>query len=155
MSKEFNESVDVLFNKVEDLVSTKTVVGDAITIGDITIIPLIEVSVGAAAGTSSNLASSPQSKINKSTGGVGAKITPSAIMVIQNGSVQIMNINNPDAISKLIDMAPSVTSKINFSNIFSNRNKNEDNSDIDNEEDDNVGKNVDIDIDEKNVSEDF
>lgn len=151
MSKEFNESVDILFNKVEDLVSTKTVVGDAITIGDITIIPLIEVSVGAAAGTSSNLASSPQSKINKSTGGVGAKITPSAIMVIQNGSVQIMNINNPDAISKLIDMAPSVTSKINFSNIFSGRNKNNEA----NQDDEVVETEIDIDLDEKVVTEDF
>ncbi len=32
MGKDFSESVDVLFHKVEDLVSTKTVVGEAITL---------------------------------------------------------------------------------------------------------------------------
>ena len=39
MSKDFNEAVDVLFHKVDDLVSTKTVVGDAIVVGDMTLLP--------------------------------------------------------------------------------------------------------------------
>ena len=47
MSKDFNEAVDVLFHKVDDLVSTKTVVGDAIVVGDMTLLPLIDVAVGA------------------------------------------------------------------------------------------------------------
>ena len=38
MSKDFNEAVDVLFHKVDDLVSTKTVVGDAIVVGDMTLL---------------------------------------------------------------------------------------------------------------------
>ena len=50
MGKDFNASVEVLFNKVDDLVSTKTVVGEAIVIGDITLLPLIEVAVGVGAG---------------------------------------------------------------------------------------------------------
>ena len=45
MSKDFNEAVDVLFHKVDDLVSTKTVVGDAIVVGDMTLLPLIDVAV--------------------------------------------------------------------------------------------------------------
>ena len=50
MSKDFNEAVDVLFHKVDDLVSTKTVVGDAIVVGDMTLLPLIDVAVGAGVG---------------------------------------------------------------------------------------------------------
>ena len=118
MSKEFNESVNVLFDKVEDLVSTKTVVGEAIIIGDITLLPLIEVSVGA--GVGSNVG---EKQTTGSGGGVGAKITPSAIMVIQNGTVQVMHLKNQDAISKLIDMAPGVINKLNFSSVFGDRNK--------------------------------
>ncbi len=116
MGKDFKESVDVLFNKVEDLVSTKTVVGEAIVIGDITLLPLIEVSVGAGAGAKENI---------NAAGGVGAKITPSAVLVIQNGSVQTLNIKNQDAISKLIDMAPGVVNKLNFGAVFGNRDKKE------------------------------
>lgn len=114
MGKDFNESVNVLFNKVEELVSTKTVVGDAIVIGDITLLPLIEVAVGAGAGAKENL---------NAAGGVGARITPSAILVVQNGNVQMMNVKNQDAISKLIDMAPGVMNKLNFGAIFGERDK--------------------------------
>lgn len=50
MGKEFDASLDVLFAKVDDLVSTKTVVGEAIVIGDLTLLPLIEVGVGVGLG---------------------------------------------------------------------------------------------------------
>ena len=50
MSKDFNEAVDVLFQKVDDRVSTKSVVGDAIVVGDMTLLPLIDVAVGAGVG---------------------------------------------------------------------------------------------------------
>lgn len=116
MGKDFKESVDILFNKVEDLVSTKTVVGEAIVIGDLTLLPLIEVSVGAGAGAKENI---------NAAGGVGAKITPSAVLAIQNGTVQTINIKNQDAVSKLIDMAPGVVNKLNFGAIFGNRDKKE------------------------------
>ena len=74
MSKDFNEAVDVLFHKVDDLVSTKTVVGDAIVVGDMTLLPLIDVAVGAGVGAkeSANAAS-----------GMGARISPSAILMIR------------------------------------------------------------------------
>ncbi|WP_312044647.1 GerW family sporulation protein [Anaerotignum sp.] len=121
MGKDFKESVDVLFNKVEDLVSTKTVVGEAITIGDITLLPLIEVAVGAGAGAKENV---------NAAGGVGARITPSAVLVIQNGSVQTINVKNQDAISKLIDMAPGVVNKLNFGAVFGNRDKKEPQEDV-------------------------
>lgn len=121
MGKDFNESVNVLFNKVEDLVSTKTVVGEAIVIGDLTLLPLIEVAVGVGAGAKENI---------NAAGGVGAKITPSAILVIQNGSVQTINVKNQDAVSKLIDMAPGVVNKLNFGAVFGNRDKKEPQEDI-------------------------
>ena len=73
MSKDFNEAVNVLFDKVDDLVSTKTVVGEAIVVGDLTLLPLIEVAVGAGVGAKEN---------DNAAGGVGAKITPSAILAI-------------------------------------------------------------------------
>ena len=76
MGKDFNASVEVLFNKVDDLVSTKTVVGEAIVIGDITLLPLIEVAVGVGAGAKED---------SNAAGGMGAKITPSAVLVIHAG----------------------------------------------------------------------
>ncbi len=116
MGKDFNESVDVLFHKVEDLVSTKTVVGEAIELDGLTLLPLIEVAVGVGAGAKENV---------NAAGGMGAKITPSAVLVIQGDSVQMINIKNQDAVSKLIDMAPGVVNKLNFGAVFGGRAKKE------------------------------
>ena len=111
MSKDFNEAVDVLFHKVDDLVSTKTVVGDAIVVGDMTLLPLIDVA-GVGAKESANAA-----------GGMGARIPPSAILMIRPEGVQLINVKNQDALSKLVDMAPGVVNKLNFGAVFSGRNK--------------------------------
>lgn len=115
MGKDFNEAVEVLFHKVDDLVSTKTVVGEAIVVGDLTLLPLIDVSVGAGVGTKESA---------NAAGGVGAKITPSAILLIHPNGTQLINVKNQDALTKLIDMAPGVVNKLNFGSVFSGRNKN-------------------------------
>lgn len=114
MGKDFKESVEVLFDKVDDLVSTKTVVGEAIQLDGITILPLIEVSVGAGVGAKEN---------SGAGGGMGAKITPTAVLVIHAGGVQTIHLQNQDAVSKLIDLAPGVVEKLNFGAIFKDRKK--------------------------------
>ncbi len=108
-----NSNLDALFGKMENFVSTKTVVGEAVTFGDITVIPFVDVSFGVGAGSTS----SNQEKDNKESGmgGLGAKITPSAVMVVQNGNVQMVSVKNQSAVEKLINMAPGIASKLNFS----------------------------------------
>lgn len=116
MSKDFNEAVEVLFHKVDDLVSTKTVVGEAIVLGDVTLLPLIDVAVGAGVGAKES---------SNAAGGMGARITPSAILMLHPDGVQLINVKNQDALSKLVDLAPGVVNKLNFGSIFSGRNKKE------------------------------
>ena len=116
MGKEFQNALEVLFNKVDELVSTKTVVGEAIVLGDMTLLPLIDVSVGVGAGAKEEGGQS-------AAGGMGAKIMPSAVLVVHNGTVQLINIKNQDAVSKLIDMAPGVVSKLDFGAVFGGRKK--------------------------------
>lgn len=108
-----NSNFESLFGKMENFVSTKTVVGEAATFGDVTVIPFVEVAFGVGAGSSSSNAE----KDNKESGmgGLGAKIKPSAVMVIQNGNVQMISVNNQSAVDKLVNLAPGVLSKLNFS----------------------------------------
>ena len=54
----FNNTVESLFKGMDNFITTKTVVGDAIHIGDTIILPLVDVSFGVAAGAFS------QEKIN-------------------------------------------------------------------------------------------
>ena len=115
MGSSLSGNLDVLFTKMEDFISTKTVVGEAITVGDMVLLPLIEVSVGVGAGSSD---SNEKNGKDSGMGGLGAKIIPSAVLAIHNGNVQLINIKNQDAVSKLIDMAPGVVSKLNFGSVF-------------------------------------
>ena len=98
----FNSTVAALFNGIDGVVSSKTVVGDAIQVGDITIIPLVDVSFALGAGSFS------ADKKEKGAGGLGGKMTPSSVLVIQDGKTKLVNIKNQDTITKILDMIPDV-----------------------------------------------
>ena len=119
MANELNNNVtqmfEQMFEQMENFVSTKTVVGEPIVAGDTTLIPLVDVSFGMGGGsTGTDDKGEKQRKGEKSMSGLGAKIKPSAVLVITNGNVQLVNIKHQDSINKLIDMIPSITSKFDF-----------------------------------------
>ena len=49
----FKTSLESLFRGMDGFLTSKTVVGDAITVGDTIILPLVDVTFGVGAGTSS------------------------------------------------------------------------------------------------------
>ncbi len=101
----FNNTVESLFKGMDSFITTKTVVGDAIHIGDTIILPLVDVSFGVAAGAFS------QEKKNNGAGGMGGKIMPSAVLVIQNGTTKLVNVKNQDGMTKILDMIPDFVNK--------------------------------------------
>ena len=56
-------------------------------------------------------------KKNNAGGAMTGKVSPSAVLVIQNGTTKLVNIKNQDTVTKILDMVPDVvdkfTSKIN------------------------------------------
>ena len=105
----FHTTVESLFKGMDSFI-TKTVVGDAIHIGDTIILPLVDVSFGVAAGAFS------QEKKNNGAGGMGGKIMPSAVLVIQNGTTKLVNIKNQDGVTKILDMVPDFVNKFTSKN---------------------------------------
>lgn len=101
----FQTTVDSLMKGMDGFVSSKTVVGEAIHIGETIILPLVDVSFGMGAGAFLG------EKKKNSGGGVGGKISPSAVLVIQNGSTRMVSVKNQDNISKLLDMVPDFVDK--------------------------------------------
>ncbi|NLP35296.1 MAG: sporulation protein [Clostridiales bacterium] len=102
----FNSTVESLFKGMDNFLTTKTVVGDAVKFDDGTIIlPLVEVSFGVGAG-----AFSGDSK-NNAGGGMGGKIIPSSVLVIQNGTSKLVNIKDQDSVTKILDMVPDLINK--------------------------------------------
>ena len=98
----FRETVESLFKGMDGVVSSKTVVGEAIHINGTIILPLVDVSFGMGAGAFS------AEKKDKGLGGIGGRISPSAVIVIQDGKTRLVNIKNQDMITKILDMVPDV-----------------------------------------------
>ena len=99
--------MEALLGGMDRVLSTKTVVGEATRVGDTIILPLVDVSFGVGAGAGVNNGKTTSS----GAGGMGGKMTPSAVLVIQNGSVKLVNIKNQDAVTKVLDMIPDIVDK--------------------------------------------
>lgn len=105
---EISETVESLFQGLDSFMSTKTVVGEAVKFDDGTIIlPLVDVSFGVGAGAFTN----GEKKKNNAGGGLGGNMSPSAVLVIQNGTTKLVNIKNQDGITKILDMVPDFVNK--------------------------------------------
>jgi uncharacterized spore protein YtfJ len=104
---QFASSIETLFKGMDQFVTTKTVVGEPVQVGDTIIVPLIDVTCGMAAGDFSENSRQKQ----KGAGGMSAKMSPSAVLVIQNGVTKLVNVKNQDAVTKVIDMAPDLINK--------------------------------------------
>ena len=102
----FNSTVAALFSGMDSVISSKTVVGEAIHIGKTIILPLVDVSFAVGAGAFNT------EKSEKGAGGLGGKISPSAVLVIQDGKTRLVNIKNQDTITKLLDMIPDVVDRV-------------------------------------------
>ena len=87
---QFASTIGALFQGMDEFVTTKTVVGEPVTVGDAIILPLVDVTCGMAAGAFG------QSAKEKNAGGMSAKMTPSAVLVIQNGMTKVVNIKHQD-----------------------------------------------------------
>lgn len=115
-----------LVEAMEHFITTKSVVGEPIQLGDTVLLPLADVSFGMGIGMFS--------KGENGTGGVGGKITPNSVLVLKKGSSKIISVKDADGISKIVDMVPDFVDKFGdkVGDKFSKKDKN---TDVDNKED--------------------
>ena len=105
MAEHFQGTVDSLFKGMEEFVTSKTCVGDPIYVGDTIILPLVDVSFGVMASAKN------EERRSNGGGGMGGKMTPSALLVIKDGSTKLVNVRNQDSLSKIIDLVPEIAAK--------------------------------------------
>ena len=76
----FSSTMETLFKGLEQFVTTKTVVGEPVQAGDVTIIPLIDVTCGMGAGAFSEGTKQKQN----GGGGMSAKMSPLSLIHISS-----------------------------------------------------------------------
>ena len=114
MSQKLPNMLESTIAKIRELVDSNSVVGEPITAGDVTIVPISRISVGLGGGGSDF--STKHSANQDFGGGVGAgvKVTPVAFLVIKEGSVRMLPVANPanTTADRLVEMIPDTLDKI-------------------------------------------
>lgn len=114
------DGLNDLLSQIEGFITTKTVVGEAIHMGDTILLPLVDVTLGVGAGAKDK--NYDKNGLVSTMGGAGAKMSPSAILVINNGNVRMVTVQNQDTVSKVMDMIPDILDRV--SNGFSKEKEN-------------------------------
>lgn len=106
----FKDTIESLVGHLDRLVSTKTVVGEPIASGGATIIPILTASFGF--GTGSGEGTEPNRGTGKGGGaGAGAKLTPTALIIAQDGDIKVYSLSQKGTLEKLVDLMPTVMEK--------------------------------------------
>ena len=104
--------------KTLELSRSNSVLGDPITVGDTTIIPISKLSLGFAGGGADVTNVSKKKKQNPAGAGAGVTMTPMSFLVVRGGDMRIISVDGPqkpsavaDVIDKVVELAKEVTGK--------------------------------------------
>lgn len=106
-----NENINVLFEKLESFIKSKTIFGESIQVGDATLVPVVDVSFGLGSGGGDGT----DEKGNGGVGGgagIGARASAAAIIVIKEGKVEVVPIKKSSGLEKLIELVPGIVEKV-------------------------------------------
>lgn len=107
-------------SSLESMIDVNTIIGDAITTNDGTlIVPVSKVSFGFAAGGSefntnklNKYSESAKLPFGGGSGG-GVCISPMAFLVVKDGYTNLLTLNNTTPVDKLIELLPDLMNKVN------------------------------------------
>lgn len=116
MSKNLPNMLENTIAKIREMVDANSVVGEAITTGDVTIVPISKISISFAGGGSEFSTRNPVPQDYPFGGGVGGglKVIPVAFLVIKDGSVRMLPVAEPanTTADRIVEMLPDTLDKV-------------------------------------------
>ena len=107
-----NKIMESTLEKMREMVDVSTIIGEPMTTGDTTLIPVSKVTYGFTSG-GTDLPSKQKKELFGGAGGGGISITPVAFIVIQDSKVRLMQINNyTSSADRAIAMIPELVDKV-------------------------------------------
>ena len=102
------EVIKTAMDQMQFIAKTETIIGEPITAGPVTLIPVSRISIGFAAGGGSD----KKADAGAGTGG-GINITPVAFISIVNSKVEVHTMDKSDLdLGKILALAPDIMQKI-------------------------------------------
>lgn len=112
MEDKVKDLVRTSLDKVKELSDADTIIGDPIKLDGVTIIPVSKVSYGFAAGGSDLPSKSSSELFGGGTGG-GVTIQPIAFIVVANGDVKLLQINqDKSSTGAIVNLVPELFDKV-------------------------------------------
>ena len=115
MSNTTQDILETVLDKLRVLASTETVVGDPIKVGEMTILPVVKIAVGfAAGGGEGTMELSKGGKGTGGGGGGGASVNPVGFIVLDGEDVRFVNIGK-GKLDTLFETVPDLLRKFGLS----------------------------------------
>ena len=112
MDDKVKDLVRTSLDKVKELSDADTIIGDPIKLDGVTIIPVSKVSYGFTAGGSDLPSKSSSELFGGGTGG-GVTIQPIAFIVVANGDVKLLQINqDKSSTGAIVNLVPELFDKV-------------------------------------------
>ena len=118
MSNNAQDILDTILGRLKSLASSETVVGNPVQVGDITVLPVVKVSVGFAAGAGEG-GSGEKSALGQGSGGGGgggASVTPVGFITYDGSEIKFVPVGK-GTFDAILESVPEIIKK------FSSRGK--------------------------------
>jgi len=116
MSQNLPNMLESTIAKIREMVDVNSVIGEPITAGGVTIIPISKVSVGFGGGGSDFVSRNLNKQENPFGGGAGGgiKVTPVAFLIIKDGSVRMLPVAAPanTTADRIVEQVPDLLDKV-------------------------------------------
>jgi uncharacterized spore protein YtfJ len=117
-----NELLGAIAAQVRHMARTENIVGDPMTIGDVTLVPITRVMIGFGGGSGgADVTSAKEEGPRLGTGGggsgggggAGVRVEPAAFIVVQHGEVSILAVpGKRGALADLAEHVPDLVEKV-------------------------------------------
>ena len=124
-----SEIMQTAIEEIKSMVDADTIIGNPITAGDMTVIPVSKITYGLASGGVDLNTKNTQNKIFGGGGGAGASVVPVCFIAAVGGETRILNISYADDLaSKAVALVPELFEKIK--SVFKTKNEETDSAEF-------------------------
>lgn len=112
-NNKISEIMQTAIDEIKSMVDADTIIGNPITISDMTVIPVSKITFGLASGGVDLNTKGNQNKVFGGGGGAGVSVVPICFIAVCGGQAKILNINAAEGLAdKAVALVPELFEKI-------------------------------------------
>jgi len=104
------QMLDSLMETLEKHLTVKSIIGEPMTVGNVTLMPVMDLTFGFGAGSGEGR-DDKQGGGSGVGGGGGARLAAKAVIVIKDGEVSVLPLGKGTAIDKIVEAIPAILEK--------------------------------------------